>query len=84
MIQNALPSDFELSRLEKNNIFVIGLDTLPSDLQSKANVPESLTHPSGRNLYTYLECITNNTISSQYMELKDILNERYEVLNPYC
>ena len=84
LIQNALPSDFELSRLEKNNIFVIGLDTLPSDLQSKANVPESLTHPSGRNLYTYLECITNNTISSQYMELKDILNERYEVLKPYC
>ncbi len=83
LIQNSAPSEFELSRLEKNNIFVIGLDSLPSDLQSKANVPESLTHPSGRNLYTYLKCISNNTISSQYMDLKDILNERYEILKPY-
>ena len=83
LIQNAVPSEFELSRLEKNNIFVISLDTLPADLQSKANIPESLTHPSGRNLYTYLKCISNNTISSQYMDLKDILNERYQILKSY-
>ena len=83
LIQNTAPSEFELSRLEKNNIFVVGLDTLPSDLHSKANVPESLTHPSGRNLYTYLKCISNNTISSQYMDLKDILNERYQILKSY-
>lgn len=83
LIQNAVPSEFELSRLERNNIFVISLDTLPADLPSKANVPESLTHPSGRNLYTYLKCISNNTISSRYMDLKDILNERYEILKPY-
>lgn len=83
LIQNAVPSDFELSRLEKNNIFVISLDTLPADLQSKANIPESLTHPSGRNLYTYLKCISNNTISSQYMDLKDILNERYQIFKSY-
>lgn len=83
LIQNTVPSEFELSRLERNNIFVVGLNTLPADLQSKANVPESLTHPSGRNLYTYLKCISNNTISSQYMDLKDILNERYEILKPY-
>ena len=83
LIQNAVPSEFELSRLERNNIFVISLQTLPADLPSKANVPESLTHPSGRNLYTYLKCISNNTISSRYMDLKDILNERYEILKPY-
>lgn len=83
LIQNAVPSEFELSRLEKNNIFVISLDTLPADLQSKANIPESLTHPSGCNLYTYLKCISNNTISSQYMDLKDILNERYQILKTY-
>ncbi len=83
LIQNSSPSEFEVSRLEKNNIFVISLDTLPADLQSKAKVPESLTHPSGRHLYTYLKCISDNTISSQYMDLKDILNERYQMLKSY-
>lgn len=83
LVQDTVPSDFELSRLSKNNIFVIGLDTLPTNIQSNADIPANITHPSGRNLYAYLKCISNNTIASQYMELNDILDERYKMLKSY-
>ena len=83
LIQDNPISTFEYQRLEKSNIYAINLNDLPRDIESKIKIPEGLKYSSGRLLYCYLKCISDNKIFSQFYPIKDVLIERFETLNSY-
>lgn len=74
---------FEQSRLADRNIYVIDLNTLPGDLESKIKLPDTLTHPTGRRLLSYLRCITNPDLTQQYTCLEDRLTTQYDIFKSY-
>ena len=74
---------FEQERLKNRNIYVVDLNSLPSDLEVKATVPASITNDTGRKLFTFLRCITNPKITYQYIPLEDRITEKYQLLKSY-
>lgn len=74
---------FEEARLEKRDIYVVDLSSLPADLEGKAAVPSSITNSTGRKLFTFLRCITNPKITYQHIPLEDRIVEKYQLLKSY-
>lgn len=74
---------YEQARLENRNIYVVDLNSLPSDLETTAAVPASITNGTGRKLFTFLRCITNPKIAYQYIPLEDRIVEKYQLLKSY-
>ena len=83
LVDAKTPSEYEVTRLQSKNIYPIGLDTLPSDLDQKTAVPKELTDKVGRQLYTFLDCITDVGVLNAYIPLRDVLGEKYALLAPY-
>lgn len=69
--------------MENRNIYVVDLSSLPSDLEVKATVPDSITNDTGRKLFTFLRCITNPKITYQYIPLEERIVEKYQLLKSY-
>lgn len=83
LIDSKTPSDFERIRLESKNIFVIDLSQIPDNLIEKAAVPEVLSEPVGKRLYTYLKCIKESQLLQSIIPLGELLTEKYKVLKSY-
>lgn len=82
-VDTKMPSEYEVTRLQSKNIYPIGLDALPTDLDQKTAVPKELTDKVGRQLYTFLDCITDEGVLNSYIPLRDVLSEKYALLAPY-
>lgn len=74
---------FEKARLENRNIYVVDLSSLPTDLEKKVDVPNSITNGTGQKLFTFLRCITNPKISYEYIPIEDRITEKYHLLKSY-
>lgn len=83
LISSKSAGSFEQSRLADKNIYVIDLGALPEELEVKTNIPDTLTHPTGRRLLSYLRCVTNPKLTQQYTCLEDHLVAQYDIFKPY-
>ena len=83
IVQSEPASDFEKSRLKKNNIFVISLKNIPKNLLSKITVPADISDPKGLMLYAYLNCMHNTEVYYDLISLADVLHDRFAVLQGY-
>lgn len=83
MVSPKAPLEYEKIRLEDKNICVISLDSLPKDLIDNIEIPGLLTKTEGKELYSFLRCITDSEIYQRYVPLADTLAERYQVLKAY-
>lgn len=76
-------SKFETERLKSKNIHVISLNKLPLDVEEKITVPPELTVDSGRKLYCYLKCISDNSTFFKFVSLEEMLVNKYQILTTY-
>lgn len=83
LIDTKPATDLEKSRLEDKKIYVVNLNSLPADVENLFAIPDTLTDPIGRKLFTYLKCISSPMVEQKYLPLEDRLLEKYEVLAPY-
>lgn len=83
LVSSDSPTKFEFSRLEDKNIYIVDLNSLPEDIEKDISIPESLSNPTGRKMFSYLKCITNQKLLQHYVPLGEILSEKYQVLKPY-
>ena len=83
LVDSKPATDLEKVRLEDKNIFVVDLNSMPSDIETTITIPDDLTNPVGRKLYSYLKCISTPKITQKYIPLEELLAEKYEVLKSY-
>lgn len=83
MVSPEAPLEYEKKRLKNKNICVIALDSLPEDLIDTTEIPGSLTKKEGKQLYSFLRCITDSEIYQRYVPLANTLMEKYQVLKTY-
>lgn len=83
LIDSRLPTEHEQLRLEAKNIYIVNTSEVPSEIQQKAHVPESLSSDIGKKLYTYLRSITDFEVLDTYLPLEAILADKYSLLESY-
>lgn len=74
-------SQFEIDRLEANEIYLVNLLEIPNDIVVKAD--DSITADVGRRIYAYLRCIQDKRILGQSATTDEYLINGLALLNSY-
>lgn len=88
IIQNELKNQYEVNRLEKENIYSIEIGNIENDIRDKIlyTIPEIFTNDNffiGKNLYLFLYLLYKDENLYNLLSLKDGLIKRYKLFESY-
>ncbi len=83
IVQSEPANAFEEARLRGSRLMVVDIGNLPEHLLQETRIPADLEDPRGRRLYAWLNCIYDPKLLDTIRPLKEVLEEKYEVLRSY-
>ena len=83
LVNSDYRSDFERFRLSERDIEIIDPYTIPESVIEDSNASSYFSSPMPKALYAYLRCINDPKLFEKYIPIEKIVQEKYEVFQPY-
>lgn len=83
LVNSDYRSDFERFRLSERDIEIIDPSIIPESVIEDSNASSYFSSPIPKALYAYLRCINDPKLFEKYIPIEKIVQEKYEVFQPY-